>query len=341
MSHVLVTGGAGYIGSTLVPLLLDRGHEVTVVDRLFFGRDTLPAHPKLTVVREDVRRADPRVFEGKTAVVDLAGISNDPACELDANLTLSVNLEGGKRTHRLAHAAGVERIVFASSCSVYGHAEGTALTETSPLRPVSLYARCKADCEAALLELGRTTGITATSLRFATVFGLSRRMRLDLAVNVMTKNAYVDRRVVVEGGGKQWRPFVHVRDVSEAIARTIEAQKDQVNGQVVNVGSNQGNSRILNLAYRVRDAVPGTEVDVARMDPDLRDYNVSFDKIQAVLGWTPARTIDEGIGEVLEALRSGELDPGERRWYTLRQYGFLVEVERAFHEMELAGHVLS
>jgi nucleoside-diphosphate-sugar epimerase len=346
MMHVLVTGGAGYIGSVLVPLLLERGHRVTVVDRLYFGEDTLPKPEsvpgdRLRVVRADIRRVDPRVFEGANAVVDLAGISNDPACELDPELTRSINLEGARRTHRLAHAAGVQRIVFASSCSVYGHGEGTQLVETSPLHPVSLYAQCKADGEKSLLELGKATGLTVTALRFATVFGLSRRMRFDLAVNVMTKNAYAEQRVVVEGGGKQWRPFVHVKDVSEAIARTLEQPAAKVSGEVLNVGNTISNVRILNLAYRVRDAIPGTHVDVLRTDPDLRDYNVNFDKIERVLDWKPSRTIDDGIAEVLAALRSGAVDPDDRRSYTLKQYRFLVDVERAFREMSIDGHVLT
>ncbi|MCC6645856.1 MAG: SDR family oxidoreductase [Polyangiaceae bacterium] len=340
--HVLVTGGAGYIGSTLVPMLLARGHRVTVVDRFYFG-DTLAgvgSDGMLSRVRADVRRVDPRVFEGVEAVVDLAGISNDPACELDASLTRSVNLEGSRRVHRLAQAAGVRRVVVASSCSVYGHGEGTQLVETSPRHPVSLYAECKAGVEDSLLELGRASGMTVTALRFATVFGVSRRMRFDLAVNVMTKNAYTQRRIVVDGGGKQWRPFVHVRDVSEALARTLEADEARVAGQVINVGSSENNLRILTLGYRIRDAVPGTEVEVSGSDPDLRDYNVNFDKLRAVLDWSPRVTVDDGIAEVLAALRAGEVDPDDRRGYTLKTYVFLAEVERSFREVAIDGMIL-
>jgi nucleoside-diphosphate-sugar epimerase len=344
--HVLVTGGAGYIGSTLVPVLLDAGHKVTVLDRLYFGESSLAA-PRarhgdaLRIVRADVRRVDPRVFEGVDGVVDLAGISNDPACELDEDLTLSVNLEGSVRTARLAQAAGASRIVFAGSCSVYGHGAGLELTEGSPLHPVSLYARCKVDAEARVLELGRQTGVTVAALRFATVFGLSPRMRFDLAVNVMTKNAYVARKVTIDGGGKQWRPFVHVRDVSEAIRRTLEAPREAVAGQVLNVGSTESNVRIVNLAYRIRDLVPGTELVMGTGDPDLRDYNVSFEKIRRVLDFTAARSIEDGIREVLDALRSGAVDPDERRFYTLKQYMFLAEVERTWNGVAMDGRVLS
>ena len=344
--HVLVTGGAGYIGSTLVPTLLDAGHRVTVVDRFFFGEDTLRAArekhgERLVLVRADVRRVDPRVFEGIEGLVDLAGISNDPSCELDPQLTTSTNLDGSVRVARLAQAAGASRIVFASSCSVYGHGAGLALTESSELHPVSLYARCKADVEVKLAELARTTGVCVTPLRFATVFGLSRRMRFDLAVNVMTKNAYVNRKITVDGGGKQWRPFVHVKDVSEAIRRTLEAPRERVAGQVLNVGSTANNVRIVNLAYRVRDLVPGTEIVMASGDPDLRDYNVSFDKIRDVLDFTPSHGIEDAVQEILGALHDGSIDPDERRWYTLKQYQFLAEVERTFGAVAMDGRILT
>jgi nucleoside-diphosphate-sugar epimerase len=344
--HIVVTGGAGYIGSTLVPLLLEGGHRVTVVDRLYFGDGSLrraqEAHgSKLRLVRADVRRVDPRAFEGADALVDLAGISNDPSCELDADLTRSINLEGSLRSARLAQAAGAGRIVFASSCSVYGHGAGLRLTEASPLHPVSLYAHCKADAETGLLALAKSTGIAVTALRFATVFGLSEKMRFDLAVNVMTKNAYVARKITVEGGGQQWRPFVHVRDVAEAIRRTLTAPVEVLKGQVINVGSTSNNVRIKNLAYRVRDLVPGTEIVMAATDPDLRDYNVAFDRLSEVLDFQPSRTIEDGISEILDALHTGSVDPDERRWYTLRQYQFLADVERTFNEVAMDGRVLS
>lgn len=344
--RILVTGGAGYIGATLVPLLLEAGHDVTVVDRFYFGEESLAAAlekhgSRLRLVRADVRRVSPRVFEGIEALVDLAGISNDPACELDATLTTSVNLEGALRVARLAQAAGASRIVFASSCSVYGQGAGLALTEDSPTKPVSLYAKCKAEAEKRLLALGRETGIGVTALRFATVFGLSPRMRFDLAVNVMAKNAYVARRITVDGGGRQWRPFVHVRDVAEAIHRTLRAPREVVAHQTLNVGSSDNNVQIQNLAYRVRDVVGETEVTIADSDPDLRDYNVAFDRLLRVLDFKPRRTIEEGIVEIVGALRSGLFDPDDRRWYTLRQYRFLAEVERTWNSVAMDGSVLS
>jgi nucleoside-diphosphate-sugar epimerase len=344
--HVLVTGGAGYIGSTLVPVLLAAGHECTVVDRFFFGEEALAAArrgagERLRLVRADVRRVDPRLFEGVDALVDLAGMSNDPSCDLDPELTRSVNLEGAVRVARLAQAAGAARLVFVSSCSVYGQGAHPELTEEAPLRPVSLYARAKADAEDRILQLGGTTGVTATVLRLATAFGLSGRMRFDLAVNVMTRNAWVDRQIIVEGGGRQWRPFVHVHDVADTILAVLTAPPSRVAGEVFNVGSDANNVRIVNLAYRVRELVPGSAVTVAGSDPDRRDYHVAFGKLARVLGVTPGRRIEDGVVEILGALRAGTVDPDDRRGYTLRQYAFLAEVERTWNAVAIDGRVLA
>jgi nucleoside-diphosphate-sugar epimerase len=344
--HVLVTGGAGYIGSTLVPHLLERGHRVTVLDRFYFGVDPLaPAIARhgadLVLHRADVRRVTEADFAGVDAVVDLAGISNDPSCELDPDLTRAVNLEGSVRVAGAAAAAGVRSLVFASSCSVYGHGEAERLDEDSSLHPVSLYARCKAEAETRLRAIGASTGMAITALRFATVFGISGRTRFDVAINVMTKNAYVDRRITVEGGGRQWRPFVHVRDVAGAVTTVLDQPRERVAGAVYNVGSDANNLRILQLAYRVRDQIPGTEVVMAPTDPDLRDYHVAFGRLERELGFTPRVSIDDGIAEVHSALREGRVDPLDRRCYTLKQYGFLVEVERTLAAIALDGHVLS
>jgi nucleoside-diphosphate-sugar epimerase len=252
-------------------------------------------------------------------------------------------VEGARRLAVSALEQGVKRYVFSSSCSVYGHGEGLGLSETSPRRPVSLYARAKAEVEDFLLEAGRASGgpTAFTVLRLATVFGLSARMRFDLAINVMMKNAYVHNRITIDGGGRQWRPFVHVRDAAGAFELVLSSDPARVSGEVFNVGADANNVQILNLAFRVRDVVPGTEVVHAPTDPDLRDYNVSFDKIQRVLSFRPEKSIDEGIREVLAALREGAVDPDDRRWYTLRQYVFLREAERAHRELAIDGNLLA
>lgn len=341
---VLVTGGAGYIGSVLVPKLLGKGYRVRVLDRFYFG-DTLgpvaKQHPKrLELVRGDVRAHNERVFDGVHAVIDLAGISNDPSCELKPELTRAVNFDGAVATMKLARKSGVARYVFASSCSVYGRGEGLGLTEMSELNPVSLYAKCKANAEKALFSL-RAEGFCTTVLRLATVFGMSRRMRFDLAVNVMTKNAYTRGTISVDGGGKQWRPFVHVEDAADTMIAMLTAPTEVIDGQVFNVGDDAQNVQIINLAYRVRDAVRGSDVVVVPTDPDLRNYNVRFDKLGSVLKTREFRSIDYGITQVLEQLRSGALDPEDRRWYTLAQYRFLLEVEREYRRLVLNDNLLT
>jgi nucleoside-diphosphate-sugar epimerase len=342
--HILVAGGSGYIGSVLVPRLLDQGHRVTVLDRLYFG-DTLAAPrarfgDRLRIVRDDIRTFDTALLDSVEAVVDLAGISNDPSCDLEPEVTQSVNVGGTKRLALAARKRGVARYVFSSSCSVYGHGEGLGLVETSPRQPVSLYGRTKAEAEEFLFDLGGSS-MDVTCLRLATVFGLSPRMRFDLAVNVMTKNAYVQRRITVDGGGRQWRPFVHVRDAARAFEMALTGDRTKLAGDVFNVGTDTNNIQVLNLAFRVRDAIPGTEIVHAPTDPDLRDYNVSFEKVRRVLDFRTEHTIDDGIREVLGALREGVVDPDERRWYTLKQYVFLRDAERAHRDLALDGKLLS
>lgn len=345
--HVLVAGGAGYIGSVLVPALLEKGHRVTVLDRLYFGNTLAKLQPKagtrLEVVKGDIRSFSHSVLKGVEAVIDVSGISNDPSCELEPGLTKSVNIDGGKRLGIMAREAGVRRYVYSSSCSVYGHGEGLGLTEKSARHPVSLYARAKAEVEDFLMDLGKNSHgeFEATALRLATVFGLSPRMRFDLAINVMTKNAYVNRRIMVDGGGRQWRPFVHVKDVAQAFVRAAEADAKLVSGEVFNVGSDANNVQILNLAFRVRDAVPGTEIVHAPTDPDLRDYNVAFEKVHQVLGFAETHGIEDGVREVLAAIKGGQIDPDERRWYTLKQYLFLREAERAVADLAIDGQLLA
>jgi len=166
-------------------------------------------------------------------------------------------------------------------------------------------------------------------------------MRFDLAVNVMTKNAYVQRRIMVDGGGRQWRPFVHVLDAARAFELALTGDRSKLASEVFNVGTDTSNIQVLNLAFRVRDAIPGTEIVHAPTDPDLRDYNVSFEKIRRTLDFRTEHSIDDGIREVLGALRDGVVDPDERRWYTLKQYVFLRDAERAYRDLAVDGKLLS
>ncbi|MEM3525891.1 MAG: SDR family oxidoreductase, partial [Candidatus Jordarchaeaceae archaeon] len=296
---VLVTGGAGYIGSVLVELLLDSGYEVTCLDRLFFGRDTLKSvinHPKFRVIQDDIRWFDPKILEGIDIVLDLAALSNDPTGELDSQKTLEINYKGRVRVAKLAKEKGVERYILASSCSVYGFQDGL-LNESSPTNPLTTYAKANLLAEQEILPLA-DDNFTALALRQATVYGLSPRMRFDLAINGMTLGFFKNGKIPILRDGNQWRPFVHVRDTSRAFILAMEAPKEKVSGEVFNVGANDQNYQIFPLAKLVAESV-GLPFEYEWYgSPDYRSYQVSFDKIREVLKFKPQYTPREGAREI-------------------------------------------
>ena len=220
MKSILVTGAGGYIGSTLSSMLLDAGYHVIGFDRYFFGTSSLKdlfEHPNFKAVQKDIREIQPADLENVYGVCDLAALSNDPSGDLNPELTNSINHAGRVRVATLAKQVGVQRYILASSCSVYGQSDGRDLDEHSDPKPLTTYARANLAAERDVLPLadGR---FTVTVLRQATVFGLSRRMRFDLVINLMTLNAVQKGRIFVLGGGRQWRPIVHVSDTSRASA---------------------------------------------------------------------------------------------------------------------------
>jgi nucleoside-diphosphate-sugar epimerase len=307
MAHVLVTGGAGYIGSVLTQTLLDAGHRVTVLDRFFFGRETLAAvagHPALQVVQDDIRWCPREVLDGVDVVMDLAALSNDPSGELDPERTLEINHRGRVRIATLARERGASRYILASSCSIYGFHQGIVLDETSPPNPLTTYASANLLAEHDALPLN-DGGFTVTVLRQATVYGLSSRMRFDLAVNGMVLGLHKTGRIPVLRDGRQWRPFVHVRDTARAFLATMEAPASAVGGEIFNIGADDQNVQILPLAEMVARAV-GREGAVEWYGtPDHRSYQVSFRKCREVLGFTAQWTPEAGAREIMDALVGG------------------------------------
>ncbi len=247
---ILTTGAAGYLGSTLIPLLLEAGHDVTVVDRFFFGEGTLPkANDHLHLVRDDTRWCDGRLFEGKEAVVDLAALSNDPAGALDPWKSYEINYLGRSRIARLAREARVRWYVVAFSCSLYGF-QAKPLTEESPPNSLTAYARANVLVELDNLPLA-TPEFAPTALCFATLYGLSTRMRFDIAINGMVLGAIQQQKIPVMRDGTQWRPLLHVRDAARAILEVLAAPTEKISGQVFNVGSDEQNFQIRPLAELV------------------------------------------------------------------------------------------
>jgi nucleoside-diphosphate-sugar epimerase len=304
MTRVLVTGGAGYVGSTLVPLLLERGFQVRVFDSLMHGGESLLgvwAHPGFEFRRGDVRdrNAVRAALTEVDAVVHLAAIVGDPACARDPELSKAVNLDASLALLADCRSAGVGRLVFASTCSNYGKmadADGY-VDETSPLSPVSLYAETKVAMERALLDPSCTNGLCATPLRFATVFGVSPRMRFDLTVNEFTAELITRRRLKVFGE-QFWRPYVHVRDAARAVATVLEAPETRVGGEVFNVGATDQNYQKQQLVELIRPHATDAVVEYVHKAEDPRDYRVAFTKIADQLGFRVTRTVPQGIAEV-------------------------------------------
>jgi len=299
MTNVLVTGGAGYLGSTLVPALLDRGYAVTVVDSFLFGQDSLAAvcyHPAFSIVRGDVRRTDTMqpLIKKADIIIPLAARVGAPLCDRDPVAATSTNLQA--IADMTGHLSRDQRVLLPVTNSGYGIGEaGTFCTEESPIRPISLYARNKVEAERILLDRHPSS----ISFRLATVFGMSPRMRLDLLVNDFTYRACTDRFIVLfESHFK--RNFIHVRDVTRAFLHGID-HFDAMKGQVYNVGLSEANLSKLELCQRIQQQVPEFVFVESAIgaDPDKRDYIVSNEKVERT-GYRPAVSLDDGIRELVK-----------------------------------------
>jgi len=303
--RVLVTGGAGFIGSHLTRMLLERGYHVRILDRFDYGRAGIEglSHPQLEVMAGDTcsSRDVSRALRGVHGVLALAAIVGDPACNLDPEETINLNYTATKVLIEACNFYGVRRLVFASSCSVYGASNQSLLTEQSRLNAVSLYAKTRVLSENIIFD--RSGDVEPVVLRLATVFGLSPRMRFDLVVNTLTVRAVVDHRISIVGGN-QWRPNVHCRDAARAFICALEAPAKLVTGEVFNVGGDALNYRIGDLGELVATTVGDVKVLHERDAPDPRDYRVSFQKISRVLGFDPEFSVAAGIREVAAAVRS-------------------------------------
>ncbi len=309
-NSVLVVGGAGYIGSVLVRKLLSKGHTVRVLDAFLYGDASLSdlsRKKNFECIRGDSRTVATVVKSLKhvETVVHLGEIVGDPATSLDEDYTVSVNFTATIQLAALAAVAGVSRFIYTSSCSVYGFGDDI-FDETSTPNPVSLYGRTKKSCEDVILPM-QSSSFHPTVLRLATVFGWSYRPRFDLAVNAMCLEAYRNKTVTVHGGS-QWRPFVHVGDVADAIIAVMDAPIQKVSGEIINVGSERLNLTISQVADQVTDAFPGTVVSGNRAQTDPRSYRVNFSKLYRILKQQSTATLSDGIHEMRDRLLKGHVD---------------------------------
>ena len=320
---LLVTGGAGYLGTVLCDQLTRAGHRVRAVDSLLHGGRpllSLAGREGFEFVNGDLRdRGTVRsVLRGVEGVVHLAAIVGDPACARDPEGARALNETAALDLLAAAREAGVERFVFASTCSNYGRMADTSelAREDHPLRPVSLYAETKVAVEKALLALPHAP-LAGTVLRLSTLYGLSPRMRFDLTVNEFTMELHRNRKLVVFGE-QFWRPYVHVRDAARAFAMALAAPAETVAGQVFNVGDTKENYRKADLLKVLLERMPDVDVQRVQKNEDPRDYRVCFEKIHEGLGFTVARRVPDGIDEIIAALESGLIpDPSDPTHYNV------------------------
>lgn len=311
MSKVLVTGGAGYIGSVLVRLLLKEGFKVRVIDSLKFGGEALydvAQHPSFEFVKGDLRNEKDidTAIEGVDMIAHLAAIVGDPACSKFPDEAEQVNWEASTRLFEKAEKAGVKRFVFASTCSNYGKMSdpNSYVDENSELRPVSLYAELKVKFENFLLNEQKGSGICATALRFSTVYGMSPRIRFDLTVNEFTRN------VCMTGQQEIWgpqfnRPYCHVDDLARSVMLVLQSPEEKVRGRVFNVGDTNENYSKRMLMEEIQKQIPSAKAIYVEKSEDPRDYRVNCDRIKNELGFTITKKVPDGIREIAKLMQSG------------------------------------
>jgi len=304
--RVVLLGAAGYVGSVLTHRMVESGRSVAVLDRLDFGVDSLRGildQPNFELIRGDFRDRElvRRTIAGADVVVHIGAIVGDAACALDEPETVAVNYAAAVQVADDCRRLGVPRLLFASTCSVYGAADHV-VDETSPLNPVSLYARTKIDAENRLLEM-RDERFHPIILRLGTAFGWSPRPRFDLVVNLLTAKAHFEGRAVIFNGD-QWRPFVHVRDIARSFEVAMDSPVTSISGEVFNVGANRMNRRLSDLGRVLRKRFPAARV-LEETTPDRRDYRVNFSKIETRLGFRGRTSLTAGIEEMRRALESG------------------------------------
>jgi nucleoside-diphosphate-sugar epimerase len=310
--NVLVTGGAGYVGSVLIPQLLDAGYNVTVYDIMFFGSDHLPRdNPRLKVVDGDIRDTArlASAMQGIEAVLHLACISNDPSFELDEGLSKTINYDCFEPMVIAAKKAGVKRFVYCSSSSVYGVSESPDVTEDHPLVPLTLYNKFKGMCEPLLFK-HQSPDFTCMVVRPATICGYGPRCRLDLSVNILTNHA-INKGVITVFGGSQKRPNLHIKDMCDAYQLFLEAPAEKIAGQTFNCGFQ--NLSIMEIAQIVKKVVEAEfpekkdiPIQVTETN-DIRSYHINSDKIGRVLGFKPKHGIEDAVRDLCAAFRAGKL----------------------------------
>lgn len=302
MKKIFITGGAGYVGSVLVPKLLDKGYEVTVLDLMIYGEDVLPKHENLSAVKGDIRDIEllKKLIPGHDAVIHLACISNDPSFELNPDLGKSINLAPFEPMVQISKEAAVKRFIYASSSSVYGIKDEPNVTEDMELEPLTDYSKFKAECEK-ILKKYETDDFTAMTIRPATVCGYSPRLRLDLTVNILT-NFAVNKGFIKVFGGEQKRPNIHIQDMTDLYCLLLELPSEKIQGKVFNAGYE--NFKVKEIAQMVKNVVGEVDIITEPTD-DNRSYHISSDLIKKEIGFEPKHSIEDAVRDLKNAFENG------------------------------------
>ena len=334
---ILVTGGAGYVGSVLIPYLIKDGHNVKCLDRFFFGMDFLKQFKSnIEIIRDDIRWFDQKILNDVDIVFDLAALSNDPVGELNPEKTFEINSKGRSRVSRLSKDMGVPQYVLASSASVYGQQEHI-VNENSKVNPLTAYSKANRMAEISALSLNDDQFCT-TVLRFSSIYGLSPRMRFDLAVNSIVLDLFNTGKIVVYGKNNK-RPFLHIKDAVLAYQTIITSNKKKVGGQIFNVGSDDQNYSIYELAKESGDAIMDNYTLEAQDTKDNRSYVASFSKIKNELGFVPKLRVKDGAREIYNALKNHELEFSIKH-ITLKWYNHILSDKKLSEELSIDGKIL-
>ncbi len=320
---IFITGGAGYVGSKLVPKLLELGHDVTVYDIMIYGENVLSKHPNLKIINGDIRDQNllNEIIPGHEVVIHLACISNDPSFELNPNLGRSINLDSFEPLVKISRNKNIHKFIYASSSSVYGIKKEKNVTEDMKLEPLTDYSKFKGDCEK-ILKKYKSSNFITTTLRPSTVCGYAPRQRLDVVVNILTNHAYHNREIKVFGG-EQLRPNIHINDMVESYIALINAPTDKINGEIFNVGFK--NQTVNELADDVKKVI-GADVNIVKsISDDNRSYHVSSSKINSILGFKTKFTVKDAVTDLKKAFETNLLPNSfdDKRYYNIKMMQYL------------------
>jgi len=330
---ILVTGGAGYVGSVLIPSLLENDYHVKCLDRFFFGDEYLLSlkNKNLELVYDDIRWFNGNLLDDVDVVLDLAALSNDPVGELNPEKTFEINHQGRSRVARLSKEHNVPQYILASSASVYGQQDGIA-DETVDVNPLTAYSKANRKAEIDALKLN-DENFSTTVLRFSSIYGISPRMRFDLAVNSIVLDLFNSGKIIIYGKENR-RPFLHIKDAIRAYLSIIQSPIPKTSGQIFNVGSNEQNFRIYDLAKLVGDSISKNYDFEAKDTPDNRSYFASFKKISETTGFEAKHTVEEASNEIYDALKTQKMIFTEKM-ITVKWYNYILNDSKLLQKLSI------